>query len=124
MKKIEIYDPAMCCDTGVCGPTVDPELTKLATAIYSLNKKGYPVTRYNLANDPAAFAENEVVNGVLHDKGPDALPIVLVDGEVYKIGEYPSNDEFSVWFNIDENELSIKKPKVRLDINVTTQEGN
>ena len=28
MNKIEIFDPAMCCSTGVCGPSVDPELTE------------------------------------------------------------------------------------------------
>ena len=28
MKKMVIYDPAMCCSTGVCGPSVDKnELT-------------------------------------------------------------------------------------------------
>lgn len=27
--KIEIYEPAMCCPTGVCDPTVDTALVKL-----------------------------------------------------------------------------------------------
>jgi hypothetical protein len=26
--KIEIYDPPMCCPSGVCGPSVDPKLVK------------------------------------------------------------------------------------------------
>ena len=33
MKKIEIFDPAMCCSTGVCGPGVDPELLRMATMV-------------------------------------------------------------------------------------------
>jgi hypothetical protein len=26
MVKMIIFDPAMCCSTGVCGPAIDPEL--------------------------------------------------------------------------------------------------
>lgn len=26
MSKVSLYEPAMCCDTGVCGPGVDTEL--------------------------------------------------------------------------------------------------
>lgn len=24
MVKLQVFDPAMCCSTGVCGPSVDP----------------------------------------------------------------------------------------------------
>lgn len=30
MTKIQVLDPAMCCSTGVCGPTVDPALIRFA----------------------------------------------------------------------------------------------
>ncbi len=36
MKKMIIFDPAMCCSTGVCGPSVDPELLRVATTINRL----------------------------------------------------------------------------------------
>src|SRR5699024_6136959 len=62
MNKLEIFDPAMCCSTGVCGPGVDPDLTRIASAVYSLEKRGVDVTRYNLANDPSEFIENKKVN--------------------------------------------------------------
>jgi len=52
MKKVEIFDPAMCCSTGVCGPSVDPELTRVAAAVYSLEKKGFDIKRYQLTSDP------------------------------------------------------------------------
>ncbi len=29
--RIQVYDPAMCCSTGVCGPEVDPVLVRFAT---------------------------------------------------------------------------------------------
>jgi len=31
MKTIEIFDPAMCCSSGVCGPSVDPKLVRSLT---------------------------------------------------------------------------------------------
>ncbi|MCY8399113.1 arsenite efflux transporter metallochaperone ArsD [Bacillus haynesii] len=116
MKKVEIYDPAMCCSTGVCGPSVDPELTKVASAIYTLEKKGLPIKRYNLANDPAAFAENDTVNKLLHEQGTDALPVVLVDGEVFKVGGYPTNKEFAEVYQIEEKELEAQEPKKKLNV--------
>ncbi len=30
MTTIEVFDPAMCCSTGVCGPQVDPDLARFA----------------------------------------------------------------------------------------------
>ncbi|MEG9298056.1 arsenite efflux transporter metallochaperone ArsD [Mangrovibacillus sp. Mu-81] len=117
MKKVEIYDPAMCCSTGVCGPSVDPELTRVATAIYSLKKRNFDITRYNLTNEPGQFANNSLINSVLHEKGPDALPVVLVNDKVEKMGSYPSNEEFAEWFEVKPEELN-EKPKTRLSIDL------
>src|SRR5690625_1948129 len=104
MKKVEIFDPAMCCSTGVCGPGVDPNLTRVASAVYSLEQKGVDIQRFNLANDPAVFAENETVNQVLQQKGADALPVTLLDGAVVKVGEYPTNEEFAEWLEVKVDE--------------------
>ena len=117
MSKVEIFDPAMCCSTGVCGPSVDPELTRMASAIYSLENKGFDIKRFNLANEPAFFAENQAVNKVLHEKGPDSLPITLLDGEVVKEGQYPTNNELAKWFGVKAEELT-EKPKVRIKIDL------
>jgi hypothetical protein len=116
MTKIEIFDPALCCPTGVCGPSVDPELTRIASAAFILEKKGFDVKRFNLANDPAAFVEYEVINTLLHEKGTDSLPATMLDGEVVKSGEYPSNEELAEWFGIKTEELTEKKPRVTLDL--------
>lgn len=115
MSKVEIFDPALCCPTGVCGPSVDPELTRVATSIFMLDKKGYDIKRYNLGTEPGNFVENIEVNKILHEKGPDSLPITLVDGRVVKEGKYPSNDEFAVWFGVKAEDLS-EKTKVRLKL--------
>lgn len=109
MAKLEIYDPAMCCPTGVCGPSVDPELARVASALFLLEGKGFPIQRYNLGSEPNAFVTNEVVNQLLNKRGVEVLPIVLLDGKVVKKGTYPTNEELSEWFNIEKSLLEVKK---------------
>ncbi|OLS34834.1 arsenite efflux transporter metallochaperone ArsD [Bacillus sp. MRMR6] len=112
--KLEIYDPAMCCPTGVCGPTIDPELARVASALFLLNSKGLSVTRYNLGTEPQAFIENVKVNQLLNERGTEVLPLVLIDGNVVKEGSYPSNPELASWFEIETKELEAKKPSNQL----------
>lgn len=94
MKKMVIFDPAMCCSTGVCGPSVDKNLLRVSTVLNRLKKKGVNVERHNLSSNPQAFIDNKIVNKFLVDEGTDVLPITLVDGEVVKMKEYPTNEEF------------------------------
>lgn len=110
MKKIEIFDPAMCCPTGVCGPSVDPELARVASVIFLLEKKGVDIRRYNLGNEPDVFVTNELINKLLQEKGMDALPATVVDGKLMKEGIYPSTAELASWTEIDEKELTVGKP--------------
>ncbi|MGD6969028.1 arsenite efflux transporter metallochaperone ArsD [Rossellomorea vietnamensis] len=117
MNKIDIFDPALCCPTGVCGPSVDPELTRMASAVFLLEKKGFDIKRFNLASDPSAFVDHKEINKLLHEKGPDSLPAVLLNGELVKAGEYPSNSELAQWCGIKPEELTEKKPKIKLDLN-------
>ncbi|PWU00991.1 MAG: arsenical resistance operon transcriptional repressor ArsD [Bacteroidetes bacterium] len=117
MSKVEIFDPALCCPTGVCGPSVDPELTRVATAIFLLEKKGCDIKRYNLGFEPAIFVEKQAINKILHERGPDSLPVTLVDGKVVKIGAYPSNEELAEWFGLNVEELMVK-PKAGLKIDL------
>ena len=48
MKTIEIFDPAMCCPTGLCGTNINPELMRIAVVIETLKRQGVVVTRHNL----------------------------------------------------------------------------
>lgn len=100
MKKIEIFDPAMCCETGICGPSIDQELLKVATLIQALKDKGADIFRYGLANNPQKFVENKVVNELLQSEGAEVLPLVLVDGKVEKKKAYPTEAEFLAWTNL------------------------
>ncbi|MTI95499.1 MAG: arsenite efflux transporter metallochaperone ArsD [Firmicutes bacterium] len=97
MKQVQVFDPAMCCSTGVCGPSVDPELTRIAAALEQLKKNGVEVIRHNLGQSPQAFAENAEVGKLLKEKGPEVLPITIVDGQVVKTGSYPTDAELDSW---------------------------
>jgi hypothetical protein len=91
--KIDIYDPAMCCSSGLCGPNIDPVLLKMNEAVLTLMKQGIEVARYNLAQQPKEFLSNKTVADLLHKNGKKILPITIVNAEVFKTGEYPSYEE-------------------------------
>ena len=94
MKTLKIYDPAMCCSTGVCGPDVDPELVQLANYLKNLDACAVKVERYNLSQEPAAYTSGPVA-AALEEKGTDALPFVMIDDEVISIGSYPALAELT-----------------------------
>ena len=94
MKKMYIYEGAMCCSTGVCGPSPDEDLMRVSSLVDKLNKSGASIDRYNLTNNTKEFVDNKTVNKLLDEKGEDVLPIVIVDDEVVMTGKYPSNEEF------------------------------
>lgn len=95
MKKIAIFEPAMCCPTGVCGPSVDPELLRISTVINNLKNKGITVERYNLTSNTQIFIENKVINKMLIKDGVEILPVTMVDDEVVKTKAYPTDEELS-----------------------------
>ncbi|OQB20833.1 MAG: Arsenical resistance operon trans-acting repressor ArsD [Firmicutes bacterium ADurb.Bin182] len=110
MKKMSIYDPAMCCSTGVCGPSIDPELLRVATIISNLQKKGIRIERHNLSGDPRAFIANENINQLLKKHGPEILPATVLDGQIVKTKEYPTNEEFARLLDIPKEEIIAEKP--------------
>lgn len=95
MKKLEIYDPPMCCSTGVCGPAVDPKLAQFAADLEWLAEQGVSVTRFGLTQQPEAYAANEVVSQTLSQAGAGCLPIILADGQLACCGTYPQRDELA-----------------------------
>jgi len=117
MKKLEIFEPAMCCSTGVCGPSVDKELLRISLVFNKLEKdKDLTVNRFNLSSSPQEFMDNKVINKIINTNGVDDLPVTVVDGEVVKTKEYPSNDELAEWLALDKEvlERAVQKPAVEL----------
>jgi AhpD family alkylhydroperoxidase len=94
-RTVEVFDPAMCCSTGVCGPSVDPALPRFAGDLEWLAGQGLAVTRFNLAQQPGAFAEHEQVAAALREKGEECLPLVFADGELVSEGTYPDRQELA-----------------------------
>lgn len=88
---IRVFDPPMCCSTGVCGPSIDPELARFAADVDWLGKQGITVERFNLAQQPGAFADTPVVKAAIA-RGTEVLPLVLVGDRIAVEGSYPSRE--------------------------------
>ena len=101
MNKLEIFEPAMCCSTGLCGVDVDEELLRVSTIIGDLQNKGASIARYNLSSAPNMFVKNKIVNEELNKYGTKVLPITLLNGEVTKKEGYPTNEELSEWSGLE-----------------------
>ena len=95
MKKIEVFDPPMCCSTGVCGPQVDPALVRFAADLHWLANQRIAIERYNLTQQPQAFAATAVVKSALHEHGNECLPMILLDGSIVSQGRYPTRSELA-----------------------------
>jgi len=100
MIAVRVFDPAMCCSTGICGPSVDPQLARFAADLDWLESQGVSVERFNLSQQPAAFADDVAVKTALETKGEAGLPLVKVNGEVKSSGTYPSRDELAAWAGV------------------------
>jgi hypothetical protein len=86
---LQVYDPALCCSTGVCGPEVDADLVRFAADVEWLKKEGVAVERYNVAHDAGAFMSNPTVRRALQERGSASLPLVFWAGEAVASGAYP-----------------------------------
>ena len=89
-KTLTIYDPAMCCPTGVCGTDIDVTLLQLANFLSSLNKENFQVNRYGLTTDPQEYVLNKSVSKLLQDEGVACLPLIFLDDELILSKIYPS----------------------------------
>ena len=99
-QTLQVFDPAMCCSTGLCGPEVDVKLVQFAADLDWLKSQGVIVQRHNLSQNPAAFVENEAVKVALTEKGVAALPVILINGKITTTGRYPERNELAVWFKL------------------------
>ena len=95
MTTLQIFDPAMCCSTGVCGPVIDPVLLRFSADVHWLVNQGVRVERFNLAQQPQAFAGNADVKAALAAEGRRCLPLLLVDGRIVSRGVYPAREELA-----------------------------
>lgn len=112
---IEVYDPAMCCSTGVCGPDVDDSLADFANDVKWMKAQGVEVNRFNLGQEPEVFKSNPKVLSKLKDEGSDVLPIIMINGEIVSQGGYPDRRQLSDWLSLDKSTSETKNPVQNAD---------
>ena len=113
MTRIDVFDPPMCCSSGVCGAEVDPLVAAFAADLDWLTSQGVAVNRHNLAQDPGAFVTTPAVQEALQRDGETCLPLVLVDGKVAGQGVYPRRAELASLAGLTAS-ASRTKPVIRL----------
>jgi len=100
MRQLQIYDPALCCSSGVCGAEVDARLLQASADIDWARNAGARIERFNLASEPLAFAQQAEVKAWLERAGQDALPLTLLDGQLMLAGRYPSRQQLAQWLGL------------------------
>lgn len=95
MKKLQVFDPALCCSTGVCGTEIDQSLVNFSADVDWLKHSGVQIERFNLAQQPMDFVNNAVAKAFLERSGAEGLPLILVDGEIAMAGRYPTRNELA-----------------------------
>ncbi len=93
--KLEVFDPPMCCSSGVCGPNVDTKLVQFGAALDWLRSQGVQVERYNPTHQYEAFTGNETVVKAVNNHGMSCLPLILVNGHIVSHNSYPSREELA-----------------------------
>ncbi|CAN5391970.1 arsenite efflux transporter metallochaperone ArsD [soil metagenome] len=101
MSRVEVFEPALCCATGVCGEDVDQKLVTFSADMEFVRSRGGDIARYNLASEPGTFAKNESVKAFLHVAGSGGLPLVLVDGVTAMTGRYPDRGQLAAWAGVE-----------------------
>jgi AhpD family alkylhydroperoxidase len=111
--RLQVYDPAMCCSTGVCGPSVDPALVRFAADLEWLGQHGVTVERFNLAQQAGAFVDNALVKHVLEHDGNGCLPLIVIEGTIVSRGTYPTREELATHAGLAASEpVSVYSPAV------------
>lgn len=95
MTNLVIYDPAMCCSTGICGTDIDQKLVDFASDLDWLKSLGVDVKRINLSQEPSLFAENDIVKSVLEKSGIEGLPVIIAGDAMQSSGLYPARTELA-----------------------------
>ena len=110
-KKLEVFDPPMCCSTGVCGVDADPVLAQFAADLNWIAEHGVDVQRHNLSQEPQSFAANPAVVKEM-EAGMDRLPILAVDGRIVSTGAYPSRQQLAQKLGIVQS--AAEKPHIKV----------
>jgi Arsenical resistance operon trans-acting repressor ArsD. len=97
MTELTLYEEAMCCSTGVCGPDPDEELVEVSAALDQLEAdfEDVDVSRANMQHNIDQFLETQSIADLVEEHGPSILPITVVDDEIVGKSEYLSYNELA-----------------------------
>ena len=96
MTELTLYEKAMCCSTGVCGPDPDDELVEVSAALDQLEEEfDVDVSRANMQHNIEQFLETQQIADLVEEHGPSILPITVVDDEIVAKEAYLSYDELA-----------------------------
>ena len=87
---VEIFDPPLCCPTGLCGPVLDTTLVDLGEALLAVESGGHSVVRRQMASEPREFMRNPEVYALIKARNLEVLPITVVRGRIVKTDAYPT----------------------------------
>lgn len=104
--KVEVFDPPMCCSSGVYGPNVDKKLVQFSAALQWLRSRGVRIERYNPSHQYDAFAGNAKVVDAINEQGLNCLPLILVNGVVVSRGVYPLQEQLTTLSGLDAKAIS------------------
>jgi hypothetical protein len=91
--QVELFDPPLCCPTGLCGPTLDQTLLDVSETVLALKERGVGVERYQMASHPHVFLKHPEVMRLVRERGMEAFPITVVAGQIVKVGAYLTRHE-------------------------------
>jgi len=100
MTALTVYDPAMCCSTGICGTDIDQRLIDLAADLDWLKAQGVSVQRFGLSREPSKFAANDTIRQIMQDSEGDDLPVFMVNGALKAKARYPDRAELAEWTGV------------------------
>ncbi|MDD4508883.1 MAG: arsenic metallochaperone ArsD family protein [Eubacteriaceae bacterium] len=90
MCTIAIYNPIGCDNNS-------PDVLKIKVAVNALKQRGITIKLVDFENSPDQFCDDQKVEEVLLQDGPDVFPITVVDGEVYQKNSYPHYGDLLAW---------------------------
>lgn len=93
MPTVKVFDPPMCCSTGLCGPEPDPALARFAADLQWLQSQGVVVERFSLSQQPDRFTKDATVMQAMNSRGAGVLPIVMVNDQIVAERQYPSREQ-------------------------------
>jgi len=95
MSTVKVFDPPMCCSSGVCGTDPDIALARFAADLQWLQGQGVDVQRFTLSQQPEKFTADAAVLRAVSARGTGALPIVMVDDQIVAERQYPSREQLA-----------------------------